>query len=801
MVNKSNNRMYVLKRDGRKEEVLLDKITSRIKKLCYGLDMDYVEPVSIMLKVVNAIHPGITTAELDTLAAETAAAVNDHPDYATLAARIAISNLQKETKKQFTEVIDDLYNYHDPQTKKHNPIISKEYHDIIMQNADRLNSCIIYDRDFYFGYFGFKVLEQQFLHRINGKIVERPQHMLMRVAVGIHGEDIDSAIETYNLLSEHFYIHASPTLHSAAMPRAQLISSFIVMMPDDSIEGIFECISRCGIISKYAGNIGLNIHNIRAKGTYIAGTNGVSNGVVPMLRVFNNMVLYTKQYDTGRNASVAVYLEPWHADIFEFLNLGKPTGKDEIRARELSYALWVPDLFMKRVESNGVWSLMCPHQTQGLADRYGDEFEELYEKYESEGRFMKQIPAQELWKAIIVSQVETGGPYIMYKDACNRKNNQKNLGAIRSANLSSETVMYSSPEEIPACCQASIAVPKFVNASKRTFDFEKLMEVTKTVVRNLDKIIDVTYYALPQEKSSNLRHRPIGIGVQGLADTFILLRMPFDSAEAAHLNSQIFETIYFAALTASCDLAESHGPYESYKGSPASKGNLQFDMWEVTPTCDYDWKALKQRIAKHGLRNSLLISQMPCKTGAEILGNNPSVEPYRTFIFGKGDLQVINPHLLRDLTERDMWDDDVKAQILATKGSIQGIASIPEELKAIYKTVWEIPQKAVLNMAASRGPFIDQSQSINIHIENPSYGILSSMHFYGWKKGLKTGLHQLQTKSGIKASQTAAGNKVVVKQEEDLEQIKRKQEEEEEKNMASLVCSLKNPEACDMCGA
>ncbi|CAH1956996.1 unnamed protein product [Acanthoscelides obtectus] len=801
MVNKPINRMYVLKRDGRKEEILLDKITSRIKKLCYGLDMDYVEPVSIMLKVVNAIHPGITTVELDTLAAETAASVNDHPDYATLAARIAISNLQKETKKQFSEVIDDLYNCYDRQSKKHNPIISKEHHDIIMQNADRLNSCIIYDRDFYFGYFGFKVLEQQFLKRINGKIVERPQHMLMRVAVGIHGEDIDSAIETYNLLSEHFYIHTSPTLHSAAMLKAQLISTFIVMMPDDSIDGIFECISRCGMISKYAGNIGLNIHNIRAKGTYIAGTNGVSNGVVPMLRVFNNMALYAKQYDTGRHASVAVYLEPWHADIFEFLNLGKPTGKDEIRARDLSYALWVPDLFMKRVESSGVWSLMCPHQSQGLADHYGDEFEELYERYESEGRFIKQIPAQELWKAIIVSQVETGGPYILYKDACNRKNNQKNLGTIRSANLSTETVLFSSPEEIPACSQASIAVPKFVNVAKRSFDFEKLMEVTRAVVRNLDKIIDVSYYAMPQEKSSNLKHRPIGIGIQGLADTFILLRMPFDSPEAAHLDRQIFETIYFAALTASCDLAEVHGPYESYKGSPASKGNLQFDMWEVTPTFNYDWKLLKERIAKHGLRNSLLVSQMPCKTGAEILGHNPSVEPYQTFISGKGDLQVINPHLLRDLTERDMWDDNIKSEILASRGSIQGIARVPDELKAIYRTVWEIPQKSILMMAADRAPFIDQSQSINIHIENPSYGILSSMHFYGWKKGLKTGLYHLTTKSGIKVAQpTVAKEKTAVK-EEDLAEIKRKQDEEEEKNLASLVCSLKNPEACDMCGA
>ncbi|KAK4887807.1 hypothetical protein RN001_004078 [Aquatica leii] len=810
MVPKPMKKNYVIKRDGRTEEVHVDKITSRIQKLCYGLNMDFVDPVSITLKVIHGLYPGVTTVELDTLAAETAASMaTDHPDYATLAARIAVSNLHKETKKQFSDVISDLYNMINEKTNAPTPMISKECYEIIMRNADKLNSVIIYDRDFSYNYFGFKTLERSYLLKINNKIVERPQHMLMRTAVGIHGDDIEAAIETYNHMSERYFTHASPTLFSAATPKPQLSSCFLLMMPSDSIEGIFSCITQCAFISKCAGGIGVNIHNIRAKGTYIAGTNGVSNGLVPLLRVFNNVARYVDQGGNKRPGAFAIYLEPWHADIFEFLNLKKNTGKEELRARDLFYGLWVPDLFMKRVETDQMWSLMCPHLSPGLSECWGEQFETLYEKYEQEGKFVKQVRAQELWRAIVTSQVETGTPYMLYKDACNRKSNQQNLGTIKSSNLCTEIIEYTAPDEVAVCNLASVAVSMFVKPDRKSYDFQKLKTITKIVTKNLNKIIDVNYYPIPEAKNSNIRHRPIGIGVQGLADAFILLRMPFESEEAALLNQQIFETLYYGALEASCEIAERDGPYSTYEGSPVSQGILQYDMWNKTPTTLWDWDALKQKIAKHGVRNSLLLAPMPTASTAQILGNNESVEPYTSNIYTRrvlsGEFFVVNQHLINDLTDLDLWNDVMKNQIIANYGSVQNIPGIPDNIKAIYKTVWEIKQKTILNMAADRGAFIDQSQSLNIHIEKPNYANITSMHFYGWHKGLKTGMYYLRTKPAIQPIQfTVDKTKLLVGATNKNHEVAIKNGDNsfaEEDVDAQLMCSLQNPGNCDMCGA
>lgn len=712
-----------------------------------------------------------------------------------------------------------LYNMTNKKGRR-TPMISDKHYKIIMKNADRLNSCIIYDRDFSYNYFGFKTLERSYLLKVDGKIVERPQHMLMRVAVGIHGEDIDAAIETYNYLSERYFTHASPTLFAAATPRPQLSSCFLLMMPEDSIDGIYRCLTQCALISKSAGGVGVNVHNIRAKGTYIAGTNGISNGLMPMLRVFNNTARYVDQGGNKRPGAFAIYLEPWHADIFDFLNLKKNTGKDELRARDLFYALWIPDLFMKRVEEDGVWSLMCPHLCPGLSDSYGEEFEMLYTKYEAEGEFVEQVPARKVWQAIIMSQVETGTPYMLYKDACNKKSNQKNLGTIKCSNLCTEIIEYTSPDEIAVCNLASIAVNMFVKPDRKTYDFEQLKKVTKVVTKNLNKIIDVNYYPVPEARNSNMRHRPIGIGVQGLADAFILMRMPYESEEASLLNKQIFETLYYAALEASCELAEKEGPYSSYEGSPISKGILQYDMWDVAPTDLWDWAALKQKIAKHGVRNSLLVALMPTASTAQILGNNESTEPYTSNIYTRrvlsGEFQVVNHHLLKDLTERGLWDDTMKNQIIANYGSIQNIPSIPDDLKKIYKTVWEISNKVIMNLAAERAPFIDHSQSMNLHIEKPTYGILTSVHFYSWRKGLKTGMYYLRIKPAAKPIQfTVDKSKLIVSKPEenaetetngstvieDEDEETKKWREEDEKREAALVCSLKNPENCEMCGA
>ncbi|KAJ3631414.1 hypothetical protein MTP99_012543 [Tenebrio molitor] len=809
MVN-TPTKNYVRKRDGRKEQVHLDKITSRIQKLCYGLNMDYVDPVSITLKVISGLYPGVTTVELDTLAAETAAMMTTHhPDYAILAARIAISNLHKETKKHFSDVVDDLYKYVSNKTGRRTQMISDEHHAIIMKNADRLNSCIIYDRDFSYNYFGFKTLERSYLLKINGKIAERPQHMLMRVAVGIHGEDIDSAIETYNYMSEKYFTHASPTLFSAATPRPQLSSCFLVTMPEDNLNGIYKCLTQCAMISKTAGGLGVSIHNIRAKGTELSGTNKVSQGIVPMLRMFNNSARYVDQGGNKRPGACAIYLEPWHADIMDFLNLKKNTGKEELRARDLFYALWTPDLFMNRVKNDENWSLMCPHQSPGLSDCWGEEFEKLYKKYEAEGRYVKQLPARDVWRAIYASQVETGTPYMLYKDACNRKSNQQNLGTIKSSNLCTEIVEYTSPDEIAVCNLASIAVNMFVSPERNNYDFDKLKEITKTVTRNLNKIIDINYYPLPEARNSNLRHRPIGIGVQGLADAFILMRMPFDSKEAHLLNKQIFETLYYGALEASSEIAERDGPYSTYEGSPVSKGILQYDMWGVTPTNLWNWADLKQRIAKHGVRNSLLLAPMPTASTAQILGNNESTEPYTSNIYVRrvlsGEFQIVNQHLLKDLTDRGLWNETMKNQIIANYGSIQNVPGIPDDLKSIYKTVWEISQKVIIDMAADRGAFIDQSQSMNIHLAAPNYGVMSSMHFYGWEKGLKTGMYYLRTKPAANPIQfTVDKTKLMTREENGIngdakEKVNGTRTPEEEE--AALVCSLQNPGACEMCSA
>ncbi|KAL3450759.1 ribonucleotide reductase [Aspergillus insuetus] len=742
--------MFVYKRDGRKERVQFDKITARVSRLCYGLDPEHVDAAAITQKVISGVYQGVTTVELDNLAAETAAYMTvTHPDYAILAARIAVSNLHKQTKKQFSLVISDLYHYVNPKNKKAAPMISQETYEIVMKHADELNSAIVYDRDFNYNFFGFKTLERSYLLRLNGKVAERPQHLLMRVAVGIHGNDIEKAIETYNLMSQKFFTHASPTLFNAGTPQPQLASCFLVDMKEDSIEGIYDTLKTCAMISKTAGGIGLNVHRIRATGSYISGTNGSSNGILPMLRVFNNTARYVDQGGNKRPGAFAIYLEPWHADVFEFLDLRKNHGKEEVRARDLFYALWTPDLFMKRVEANGDWTLFCPNEAPGLADVYGDEFDALYEQYEKEGRGRRTVKAQKLWYAILEAQTETGNPFMLYKDACNKKSNQKNLGTIRSSNLCTEIVEYSAPDEVAVCNLASLALPTFVDAARGEYDFGKLHEVVEVLVRNLNKIIDINYYPVPEAKKSNFRHRPIALGVNGLADAFLALRLPFDSAEAKQLNIQIFETIYHAALTASSDLAKEHGPYETYQGSPVSEGILQYDMWDRTPTDLWDWDALKAKIAQTGVRNSLLVAPMPTASTSQILGFNECFEPYTSNIYSRrvlaGEFQVVNPWLLKDLVDLGLWSDNMKNRIIADGGSVQNIPNIPDDIKALYKTVWEISQRRILEMAADRGAFIDQSQSLNIHLKEPTMGKITSMHFAGWKMGLKTGMYYLRT--------------------------------------------------------
>ncbi len=803
--------MQVVKRSGKREDVSFDKITARVKKLCYGLDTRYVSHIEIAKKVIQGLYDGVTTTELDNLAAETAATMaTTHPEYALLAARISVSNLHKNTDKSFSNTIEALYNYIDPKTGEQAGLIGEDTYQLVSKHKDQLDSAIIYDRDYSFDFFGFKTLERSYLLRMDGEVVERPQHMLMRAAIGIHGEDLESAVQTYNLMSDKWFIHATPTLFNAGTPKPQLSSCFLLSMTDDSISGIFDTLTRCAKISQSAGGIGLSIHNVRAQGSYIKGTGGTSNGIIPMLQVYNDTARYVDQGGGKRKGAFAIYLEPWHADVFEFLDLKKNHGKEELRARDLFYAMWISDLFMERVKVNGEWSLFCPNECPGLYDTYGGEFEALYHKYEKEGKARKTVNAQDLWFAILESQIETGTPYILYKDAANRKSNQKNLGTIRSSNLCTEIMEYTSPDEVAVCNLASISLGKFVKEDN-TFDFDRLYEISRVVTRNLNKVIDINYYPIPEAENSNMRHRPIGIGVQGLADAFIMMRFPFDSPEAKQLNKDIFETIYFAALTESNVLAERDGAYKSYKGSPASKGELQYDMWGVDPSKRWDWTDLKSKIKKHGLRNSLLLAPMPTASTSQILGNNECFEPYTSNIYTRrtlsGEYIVVNKHLLKDLIGLGLWDDSMKNRLMASNGSIQDFPDIPKDLKDLYKTVWEISQKVIIDMAADRGAYICQSQSMNLFVENPNFGKLSSMHFYAWQKGLKTGMYYLRSKAatdpikftvnqeakklataaaGVAAGTTSEGNGGVI--EADLS------------GSEGQACNLDDPD-CLMCGS
>lgn len=755
--------MYVVKRDGKKEPVMFDKITDRIKILCYGLN-DRVDSVKVAMRVIEGLYDGVTTSELDNLAAETAASMTvTHPDFAQLAARIAISNLHKNTKKSFSETMSDMFHYVNPRTNQESPLLSEEVYAAIMENAEKLDSAIIYNRDFNYDYFGFKTLERSYLLKINGKIVERPQHMLMRVAVGIHLNDIASAIETYDLMSKKFFTHATPTLFNAGTPKAQMSSCFLLTMKDDSIDGIYDTLKQTAKISQSAGGIGLSIHNVRATGSYIRGTNGTSNGIVPMLRVFNDTARYVDQGGGKRKGSFAIYVEPWHADIFEFLDLRKNTGKEEMRTRDLFLGMWIPDLFMKRVQEDASWTLMCPNECPGLYDVHSEEFDALYIKYETEGKGRKTIKAREIWEKILESQIETGLPYMLYKDAANRKSNQKNLGTIRSSNLCTEIIEYTAPDEIAVCNLASISLPMYVEDGK--FQHEKLYDVTKRVTRNLNKVIDRNYYPLIEAENSNLRHRPVGLGVQGLADAFIKLRMPFTSDEAKQLNQEIFETLYFAAVTASMELAKEEGPYSSFEGSPISKGEFQFNLWglkDADLSGRWDWASLRKEVMEHGVRNSLLVAPMPTASTSQILGNNEAFEPYTSNIYTRrtlsGEFIVVNKHLLEDLVELGIWNETLKQEIMRHNGSVQNINGIPEHIKELYKTVWEMSMKDILDMSRQRGYFIDQSQSLNLFMEGATYSKLTSMHFYAWQSGLKTGMYYLRTKSAVDAIKFTLNN-------------------------------------------
>ena len=763
--------MHVVKRDGHREEVKFDKITARIQKLCYGLS-PLVDPVAVAMRVIEGLYDGVTTSELDNLAAEVSASMTvRHPDYAQLAARVAVSNLHKNSTKSFSETMRSLYTYVNAKTGKAAPMIADDVMEIIEQHAERLDSAAIYDRDFNYDYFGFKTLERSYLLRIDGKVAERPQHMLMRVSVGIHKDDIDAAVETYNMMSKGLFTHATPTLFNAGTPKPQMSSCFLLQMKDDSIDGIYDTLKQTARISQSAGGIGLSIHNIRATGSYIRGTNGTSNGLVPLLRVFNDTARYVDQGGGKRKGSFAIYLEPWHADVFDFLDLKKNTGKEESRARDLFYALWIPDLFMKRVEEDSTWTLMCPNECPGLYDTYGADFEALYHKYESEGKGRKTIKARELWHKVLEAQIETGTPYMLYKDACNAKSNQKNLGVIRSSNLCTEILEYTAPDEVAVCNLASIALPRFIEDGQ--FNHQMLYEVTYKVTKNLNKVIDRNYYPVAEARNSNMRHRPVGLGVQGLADAFIALRYPFTSNEARQMNKDIFETIYFAALKSSCDLAKVDGKYESYEGSPISKGEFQFNMWGVSEDAlsgRWDWKALRQEIAAHGVRNSLLVAPMPTASTSQILGNNECFEPYTTNIYTRrvlsGEFIVVNKHLLLDLVKLGLWNDDMKNAIMASNGSVQSIDAIPDNIKELYKTVWEMSMRDIIDMAADRGLFIDQSQSLNLFVEAPNMGKLTSMHFHAWKKGLKTGMYYLRTKAA-----SAAIKFTVTKKAEEAPQV------------------------------
>jgi ribonucleoside-diphosphate reductase alpha chain len=810
--------MYVVKRDGHKEPVMFDKITDRIKKLCYGLN-DMVDAVKVAMRVIEGLYDGVTTSELDNLAAETAASMTaTHPDYAQLAARIAISNLHKNTNKSFSETMSEMYHYVNPRTNQEAPLLSQEVYEVIKENAAFLDSHIIYTRDFNYDYFGFKTLERSYLLRINGQIVERPQHMLMRVAVGIHLNDMEAAIETYELMSKKFFTHATPTLFNAGTPKPQMSSCFLLTMKDDSIDGIYDTLKQTAKISQSAGGIGLAIHNVRATGSYIRGTNGTSNGIVPMLRVYNDTARYVDQGGGKRKGSFAIYLETWHADIFEFLDLKKNTGKEEMRARDLFFAMWTSDLFMKRVEEDTTWTLMCPNECPGLDDVYGDEFEALYTSYEAQGKGRKTIKARELWEKILESQIETGTPYMLYKDAANRKSNQKNLGTIRSSNLCTEIMEYTSADEIAVCNLASISLPMFVENG--AFNHELLYNVTKRVTRNLNKVIDRNYYPVIEAENSNMRHRPVGLGVQGLADAFIMLRLPFTSDEAKKLNQEIFETLYFAAVTASMEMAKEEGPYSTFEGSPIANGEFQHNLWGLKDeelSGRWDWASLRKEVTKNGVRNSLLVAPMPTASTSQILGNNEAFEPYTSNIYTRrvlsGEFIVVNKHLLNDLVERGMWNETLKQEIMRHNGSVQNIERIPQDLKDLYKTVWEMSMKDIIDMSRQRGYFIDQSQSLNLFLQDANYAKLTSMHFYAWKSGLKTGMYYLRTKSAVDAIKFTLNNdkkaEPIEVQEQPVDQkleaiaVLEEPAEMTAEEYRAMIELAKNagPDECEMCGS
>lgn len=798
--------MYVVKRDGHKEPVMFDKITDRIKKLCYGLN-SLVEPVKVAMRVIEGLYDGVSTSELDNLAAETAASMTiAHPDYAQLAARIAISNLHSNTKKSFSETMNEMFYYVNPRTNQESPLLSEEVHKVIMDNAEFLDSHVIYNRDFNYDYFGFKTLERSYLLKINGKIVERPQHMLMRVSVGIHLNDLESVIETYDLMSKKFFTHATPTLFNAGTPKPQMSSCFLLAMQDDSIDGIYDTLKQTAKISQSAGGVGLSIHNVRATGSYIRGTNGTSNGIVPMLRVFNDTARYVDQGGGKRKGSFAIYIETWHADIFEFLDLKKNTGKEEMRARDLFFAMWTSDLFMKRVQEDSYWTLMCPNECPGLYDVYGEEFEAMYIDYETRGKGRKTIKARELWEKILESQIETGTPYMLYKDAANRKSNQKNLGTIRSSNLCTEIMEYTSKDEIAVCNLASISLPMFVENGK--FDHKLLYNVTKRVTRNLNKVIDRNYYPVIEAENSNLRHRPVGLGVQGLADAFIMLRLPFTSDEAKKLNQEIFETLYFAAVTASMEMAKEEGPYSTFKGSPISQGEFQYNLWGLQDeelSGRWDWASLRKEVMEHGVRNSLLVAPMPTASTSQILGNNEAFEPYTSNIYTRrvlsGEFIVVNKHLLHDLVALGLWNETLKQEIMRNNGSVQNIDAIPQDLKDLYKTVWEMSMKDIIDMSRQRGYFVDQSQSLNLFMQDANYSKLTSMHFYAWQSGLKTGMYYLRTKAAVDAIKFTLNNdKKAEPIALDAEVGEQPLSVEEYKAML-LKAQSAGPEDCEMCGS
>ena len=789
--------MHVVKRDGHKEPVMFDKITVRISKLCYGLS-DLVDPVKVAKRVIEGLFDGVTTSELDNLAAETAAAMTiSHPDYAQLAARIAISSLHSNTNKSFSETMDSMHKYISPRTMQYAPLISDEVHKVIMENAEFFNSHIMYSRDFNYDYFGFKTLERSYLLKINDKIVERPQQMLMRVSIGIHLNDLPAVLETYNLMSEKYFTHATPTLFNSGTPKPQMSSCFLLAMQDDSIGGIYDTLKQTAMISQSAGGIGLSVHNVRATGSYIRGTNGTSNGIVPMLRVFNDTARYVDQGGGKRKGSFAIYIEPWHADIFDFLDLKKNTGKEEMRARDLFFAMWNPDLFMQRVQDNSFWTLMCPNECPGLSEVYGDEFEELYLQYEAQGKGKKTIQARELWEKILESQIETGTPYMLYKDAANKKSNQKNLGTIKSSNLCTEIMEYTSKDEVAVCNLASLSLPMFIKNGE--FQHKLFYDVVKRVTRNLDTVIDRNFYPVKEAETSNMRHRPIGLGVQGLADAFIMLRLPFTSDEAKALNKDIFETLYFAACTASMEMAKEKGAYSTYQGSPISKGEFQHNLWGVDESgLKWDWEMLRSQIALHGVRNSLLVAPMPTASTSQILGNNEAFEPYTSNIYTRrtlsGEFIVVNKHLLKDLIELGLWNEGLKQEIMRQNGSIQNIPSIPVYLKELYRTVWEMSMKDIIDMSRDRGYFVDQSQSLNLFMQDANYSKLTSMHFYAWQQGLKTGMYYLRTKAAVDAIKFTLNNDK--KEEVVTEAI-------EAEDFKAMLERAKNasPDDCEMCGS